>query len=265
MIKKIYIQLLSITIINILLFSCVKQTDIFQVNQDDSIQNSQKPDEQILDIVKYLALGDSYTIGQGVSEEERWPNQLSSKLIVNNYAVLYTDIVAQTGWTTNDLINAVNNYDLQEYNLVSLLIGVNNQYQNLDFDEFQIEFDSLLNMSINIAGNYKRLFVVSIPDYGVTPFGEPNSEQIAEEIDMYNNYICNTCSERNIPFINITEISRLLGSSDGALAYDNLHPSGSQYAAWVEEILPVVLEILENSNINSEVLYNNVDELSRVN
>ena len=131
-----------------------------------------------------------------------------------------------------------------DYNLISLLIGVNNQFWGEPFDLFQSEFDSLLNITIDLVGK-ERLFIVSIPDYGVTPFGSNNSENIAEDIDMYNNYIEERCSSEGLAFIDITEISRQLGDSEGALASDNLHPSGSQYAKWVEELFPIVLNLIE--------------------
>ncbi len=129
---------------------------------------------------------------------------------------------------------------------MSLLIGVNNQFQNEAFEVFEAEFDSLLNISIGLAGSKERVFVVSIPDYGVTPFGQAisNSANVPSEIDMYNNYIAEKCETENIPFINITEISRTLGDSEGALSEDKLHPSGSQYGEWVNEILPVVTDML---------------------
>lgn len=194
--------------------------------------------------ISYLALGDSYTIGQGVSEAERWPNQLGDELTELDYTIDAIDIIAQTGWTTSRLLQEMDNSTIGDYNLVSLLIGVNNQYQNKSFVVFQAEFNVLLDRSIEIAGDSTRVFVVSIPDYGVTPFGSSNSEQIGQELDMYNEYMATQCADKNIPFVNITEISRELGDSDGALASDNLHPSGSQYAAWVNEILPIVIDIL---------------------
>ena len=116
-----------------------------------------------------------------------------------------------------------------------------NQYQGQDFGIFQNEFDSLLDISIALANTAERVFVVSIPDYGVTPFGSSNSEIIGQQLDMYNAYMAEQCAALDIPFINITEISRELGASPGALAPDNLHPSGAQYSEWVGAILPVVL------------------------
>ena len=193
--------------------------------------------------VKYLALGDSYTIGQGVEENERWPNQLSTQLESNGIDVQKTQIIAQTGWKTSDLLNGIADSTLNDFDLISLLIGVNNQFWSQPFDVFQTEFDSLVNIAIEAVGK-ERIFIVSIPDYGVTPFGSSNSENIANDIDMYNGYISERCAEEGFPFINVTEISRQLGDSDGALAPDNLHPSGYQYSLWVNEMLPSVLDLI---------------------
>lgn len=193
--------------------------------------------------IQYLALGDSYTIGQGVDTLDRWPNQLSSKLEQDGYTIEKTDIIAQTGWKTSDLLNAIEDSSLENYNLMSLLIGVNNQFSGIPFEIYANEFDELINQMIDAVGS-NRIFVVSIPDYGVTPFGSNNSETIAQELDDYNEYARSRCQALNIPYINITEISRTLGASDGALASDNLHPSGIQYAEWVEEIAPAVIEII---------------------
>ena len=193
--------------------------------------------------VKYLALGDSYTIGQGVEENERWPNQLSAQLESNDIDVQKKQIIAQTGWKTSDLLNGIADSTLNDYDLISLLIGVNNQFWSQPFDIFQTEFDSLVNIAIEAVGK-DRIFIVSIPDYGVTPFGSSNSENIANDIDMYNGYISERCAEEGFPFINVTEISRQLGDSDGALAADNLHPSGYQYSLWVNEMLPSVLDLI---------------------
>jgi lysophospholipase L1-like esterase len=194
--------------------------------------------------IKYLALGDSYTIGQGIETIESWPMQLGVKLSENGFSVEKNKIIAQTGWETTDLLNALADSSLEDYNLVSLLIGVNNQFSNQPFETYTTEFDILLNQAIDLAGP-TRVFVVSIPDYGVTPFGSSNSENIALELDAYNAYAASKCDSLHIAYINITGISRQLGASDGALANDNLHPSSTQYGKWVEEILPTVLEILE--------------------
>ena len=193
--------------------------------------------------IQYLALGDSYTIGQSVDTSDRWPIQLDAKLKDEGFTVERTDIIAQTGWKTSDLLNAIEGTNLEDYNLISLSIGVNNQFSGIPFEVYTSEFDELLGRIIDAAGA-SRVFVVSIPDYGVTPFGSNNSETIAQELDEYNEYARLKCDNLNIPYINITEISRDLGASEGALAIDNLHPSGTQYALWVDEIVPKVKELI---------------------
>jgi len=229
---KIIVLFILIIFLNM---SCTNDKEI------EVIKNEEPPIEEIT----YLALGDSYTIGQGVSENLRWPNQLSDSLKTLQYNINTTDIIAKTGWTTRNLLDTIENTELGEYNLVSLLIGVNNQYQNQSFSVFESEFDILLDKSIEIAQSSSKVLVVSIPDYGVTPFGSSNSDKISDEIDMYNAYIATKCEEQNIPFIDITGISRTLGNSNGALATDKLHPSGSQYTQWLNEIIPVVRLLLE--------------------
>lgn len=183
-----------------------------------------------------------------MSESERWPVQLSQRIEQETTLSVEVEIIAETGWTTSNLLSAINSYDINtgDYNLVSLLIGVNNQYQGKPFSLYETEFDSLLQTAIDIAGPDGSVFVVSIPDYGVTPFGSSNSEKIAREIDQYNEYAKSVCNEAAIPFIDITSISRELGSSSGALASDNLHPSGYQYSLWTDRILPKVLGVIED-------------------
>lgn len=193
--------------------------------------------------INYLALGDSYTIGERVDESQRWPNQLRDQLEENGYKIEKPDIIAQNGWSTSDLLEAIPNTPAEEYNLVSLQIGVNNQFRNLSFSIFVNEFDALLEKSIAF-GAKGRVFVLSIPDYGVTPFGRNNREQIGLEIDAYNAYIRRRCRAYDVPFVDVTAISRQLGDGPGSLTSDFLHPSGSQYAQWVEAVLPTVIEIL---------------------
>lgn len=196
----------------------------------------------------YLALGDSYTIGQGVDEEARWPNQLKTQLLIKSIDLSPVDIIAQTGWTTEDLLMAIEAQKPEQHDLVSLLIGVNNQFQKKPFSQFESEFQVLLEKTIVLAGGNQRLFVVSIPDYGVTRFGSGNPGGIATEINAYNAYIQQQCIKRDILYIDITEISRSLGGNDGALAGDGLHPSGAQYLKWVEKILPEVIKLLQSDN-----------------
>ena len=197
-----------------------------------------------LENLQYLALGDSYTIGEGVAEELRWPNQLAEKLAGVNIEVTKVEIIAKTGWTTRDLLNGIEARSPGKHDLVSLLIGVNNQYQKKPFEQFENEFGILLDQAIELAGSKDKVFVVSIPDYGVTPFGSGDPEGIGKEIDRYNGHASETCESMDIAYIDITGISRELGASEGALASDRLHPSGAQYTRWTEAILPVVIDLL---------------------
>lgn len=197
------------------------------------------------DSISYLALGDSYTIGQGVSPSDRWPLQLREVLNDQERVITPVDIIARTGWTTRNLLTAIDQAKPEPHDLVSLLIGVNNQFQNRPFEEFKVEFDTLLDISISIAGTKDRVFVVSIPDYGVTPFGKSNQASIAAELDTYNAFMDQQCQQQGIPFINITDISRSLGNGPEALAPDDLHPSAEQYKAWVNRIRPVVEALLK--------------------
>ncbi len=243
--KKIAYKITLIAI-TLSIFSCVeKQEESVQIIEDVNTPEEIVEDLNTKEVINYLALGDSYTIGQGVEIYQRWPNQLVQKINTLNYEVNKFKIIAQTGWTTTSLLQKVENTEISGFNLVSLLIGVNNQYQKKSFEIFETEFNLLLNKSIEYAGNINRVFVVSIPDYGVTPFGQPNRETISKEINLYNEYIAIQCKEKGIPFINITDISRDLGDSEGALASDNLHPSGIQYTKWMDLILPTVIELLE--------------------
>ena len=241
---------LSILLLFILTLTVGCNDDEQNMNQNLISESSASPSDNLNSVQSYtyLALGDSYTIGQGVDEEARWPNQLKTQLKKKLIDLNTVDIIAQTGWTTNDLIRAINAQNPENYDLVSLLIGVNNQYQKKPFSQFEKEFDELLDIAIGLAGGKQSVFVVSIPDYSVTRFGSGNPGGIASEINGYNGYIRQQCLAREILLIDITEISRDLGSTDGALAGDGLHPSGQQYAKWVERILPEVNNLLKNKN-----------------
>ena len=192
----------------------------------------------------YLALGDSYTIGDSVTEDNRWPNQLVKSLEKKSIFINSPQIIAGKGWTTSDLKMCIDNTALYfPYDWVSLLIGVNNQYQGKSIEEFRVEFEQLLSQAVLFAGSKKnRVFVVSIPDWGKMPFAKDrNRERIALEIDNFNQVIYVICARDKIQFIDITHLSRIVGSKPEFIAADGLHPSGTQYAAWVNEILPFFL------------------------
>ncbi|MGA0987465.1 MAG: SGNH/GDSL hydrolase family protein [Flavobacteriaceae bacterium] len=187
----------------------------------------------------FLALGDSYTIGEGVDEPSRWPNQLVAELNKEKQQFEQPTILAKTGWTTDELLNALDTAALEStYDYVSLLIGVNNQYRNRTVTSFEPEFTALLSRAIAFANNNtKKVIVLSIPDWGVTPFAKDrDSEKIAEEIAAYNTAIEHICDEKGVTFFDITPISKRALNNPDYLADDQLHPSAQMYAEWVAEI-----------------------------
>ena len=188
---------------------------------------------------KFLALGDSYTIGESVSENERWPVQLAKKLREKGQSIGEPLIIATTGWRTDDLMNAVNKAHLKnEYDLVSLLIGVNNQYQGKSSEQYVIEFEDLLKTAIQLAkGKKENVFVVSIPDYGYTPFGKPKQAEISKALDRFNEINKRITEKAGIKYINITDISRQGIQQPELVADDGLHPSGKMYSLWVDRIV----------------------------
>ena len=198
--------------------------------------------------LSYLALGDSYTIGESVSEKERWPVQLASALASEGFTFDTVRIIAKTGWTTDELMQGIASQNPGEgYDVVSLLIGVNNQYRGRSVDEFKTQFTSLLDLAVEFAGGHKdHVFVVSIPDWGVTPFAaERDGEKIAIEIDLYNAAKKDICRQKGILYIPITDISREVQSDPGLVADDGLHPSGRMYGRWVNErIEPQIVQVL---------------------
>jgi lysophospholipase L1-like esterase len=193
---------------------------------------------------KFLALGDSYTIGESVPESERWPEQLANALREKGKKIEKPKIIAVTGWRTDQLKNAIIEADLKnEYGLVSLLIGVNNQYQKKSAESYRPEFQELLDMAVMLAGGKKEnVFVVSIPDYGYTPFGKPNQPTISRAIDEFNEVNRSTTGKKGIKYINITDLTREGLGRPEYVAGDGLHPSGKMYSRWVvERILPALI------------------------
>ena len=192
--------------------------------------------------VQLLALGDSYTIGQSVAESDRWPNQLAKGLQVGGLKVDRTQIIARTGWTTANLIGAIQTQKPDSnFNLVGLLIGVNNQYQGRTLAEYQTQFTQLLQTAIALAhGKKERVFVVSIPDYGYTPYGHADQAAISAELDQFNASNLRITQAAGIQYFDITPISRHGLEDPTLVANDGLHPSGKQYTQWVELMLPTV-------------------------
>ena len=197
--------------------------------------------------LRFLALGDSYTIGESVAENKRWPVQLVAALREQGVHIADPEIIARTGWTTAELNRGIKQAELQgSYDLVSLLIGVNNQYRGLSQAEYRDEFVDLLETAVSLAGGQaNRVFVVSIPDWGVTPFANrQNREQIGTAIDAFNTINRTETEKRGIFYIDITEISRKALADGALIADDGLHPSGKMYRLWVEEMQPGVCRLL---------------------
>lgn len=194
----------------------------------------------------FLALGDSYTIGESVDEKDRWSMQLID-LLKTEFNFTKHEIIAHTGWTTSELTEAIETKNLtDQFDIVSLLIGVNNQYRAQSLKNYRTEFKQLLNISTKFAKNdAKRVIVLSIPDWGKTPFAEgQNKEKIASEIDAFNNVTKEECNKASIVFIDITEITRK--NIDASMfASDGLHYTGKMHRLWANEALETGKKILK--------------------
>lgn len=198
---------------------------------------------------RYLALGDSYTIGESVSENERFPNQLVAKLRADKLfaprfkAIINPDIIARTGWTSGELMAGIAQAKPKgPYNLVTLLIGVNNQYRGYSSDGFRRELKLLIKKAIAYADKQpSHVIIVSIPDWGVTPFanGRNTGGKVSKEIDFFNKINKEEAALAGVGFIDITPISRKVSTDAALVAPDGLHPSGKMYGEWVDLILPL--------------------------
>jgi lysophospholipase L1-like esterase len=196
----------------------------------------------------FLSLGDSYTIGESVSDNERWSVQLAGLLRKNGVDIADPDIIARTGWTTAELQDAIKASNNQKtYSLVSLLIGVNNQYRGQSRDRYQTEFRELLQTAIKFAGGKAgHVVVLSIPDWGQSLFARGrNQKQIADEIDAFNVIAQQECKAAGISYVDITLLTRKAAGDDAQFAADGLHYSGKQMRQWAEASLPVVKDILK--------------------
>ncbi len=195
---------------------------------------------------RYLALGDSYTIGQSVDSVERYPAQTAALLLQLNIRFSPIQYIATTGWTTLNLIDAINTQQPHgPFDAVSLLIGVNDQYQTHDTTNYRSRFTNLLNTAVSLAGNLRsHVFVLSIPDYGVTPFGN-NEKEISEQIDEFNAINKQVTLSYGISYTDVTSISRNDAGDASMIAADGLHPSGKQYAQWAQALDSAMYEVLK--------------------
>jgi lysophospholipase L1-like esterase len=205
------------------------------------------PDARPTAEIRILSLGDSYTIGEGVGDKERWPVRLAALLRARGLRIGDPTIVARTGWTTDELSTGIDDaHPAGPFDVVTLLIGVNNQYRGRSVDEYREQFRALLARAIRFAGGSgAHVIVLSIPDWGVTPFAaDRNRETIANEIDAFNAANRDEALKSGAHYVDITPISRRAHQDPGLVAGDGLHPSGEMYARWVEVALPAALEIL---------------------
>jgi lysophospholipase L1-like esterase len=198
---------------------------------------------------RFLALGDSYTVGEGVDYRECWPIQLQKRAKSRKIFLEKPEIIAKTGWTTDELIEGIKLASPGgPYDCVSLLIGVNNQYRSKSTQEYKKEFKNLLVNAIAFAGNKpKHVFVLSIPDWGITPFGKASGRpNISEEIDQFNAINLQETQAAGANYIDITPISKKAAEDVSLLASDGLHPSAKMYEEWVKLFFPKFLNELIN-------------------
>ena len=215
----------------------------YSMNDESSAKEQNKA-------LTYLALGDSYTIGESVSQAESFPYQLVSELKTSGINIVEPKIIAKTGWTTNELQSAIKTENIsQSYDFVTLLIGVNNQYRGNSKTTYRKEFKELLETAINFAGkNKNRVFVVSIPDWGVTPFGKSSGKDVKNiglEIDAFNAIAKEETLAKGVSYTDITIGSRNAATDLTLVAADGLHPSGKMYAEWAKNVAPLVIQALK--------------------
>ncbi|MCX2476342.1 SGNH/GDSL hydrolase family protein [Pedobacter sp. MC2016-05] len=237
--------LLSVVLFSLLTSACSKQRNMPEIDQPNP--STIPPSGQSR---TYLALGDSYTIGESVKQSESFPFQLQSMLKNNGINVASPKIIATTGWTTSELQSAIVQAKLtQKFDIVTLLIGVNNQYRGNSIETYKKEFAELLQTAISFAnGDKTKVFVVSIPDWGVTPFGKnagKSPQVIASEIDSFNAINEQITISADISYTNITPASRKASSDLSLIANDGLHPSAKMYSEWANALNPKVSAVLK--------------------
>lgn len=216
---------------------------IYSCGSTDQNMTNNKPPRPLT----YLALGDSYTIGEKVDPSDRFPSIIVEKLRAEKISIEDPKIVAITGWTTDELSAAIDKENLDDtWDIVSLLIGVNNQYRGYPKEQYEREFNDLLNRAINFAGGYKtHVVVLSIPDYGYTPFGQTKDpEKISKELKEYNQYAQKLCTDKNILYLNITPFTEEGLSNPDYVAEDGLHPSGLMYRKWIDHYYSEIKKLI---------------------
>ena len=216
------------------------------INEDIIIGENQNLNTNSSDQTQFtlLALGDSYTIGEGVAEDQRWPNQFIQVAYENGVDFISSRIIAETGWKSNDLINAIesSNFD-KKYDYISLLIGVNNQFNSKPVNEFKNDLDKLLIKINNLKKKNGSVLIISIPDWGSSPFGLGfDRNEISNEINTFNNSLKSFANNNGLDYVDVTEISRRAINEPNLIAVDNLHPSGIMYLEWAKKIFQVWID-----------------------
>lgn len=199
----------------------------------------------------FLALGDSYTIGEGVAAEDRWPAQLALRLRAAGCPIADPRIVARTGWTADELLDAMGTESLTgKFDLVTVLAGVNDHYRGYGTDRYRRSFEALIGSALALAKLPAHLIVLSIPDWGVTPFAAGRDRPaIAREIDAFNEESRAIAAAHGARFLDIAPSSRQASNNSALLAADGLHPSAALYSMWVDQLVPLSLDVLDQHSL----------------
>ena len=217
---------------------------LISIDEDASVNQNLNSDNSNQTQFSLLALGDSYTIGEGVNEDQIWPNQFIKVAYENGVDFSSPRIIAETGWKSYDLINAIESSNFEKkYDYVSLLIGVNNQFNSRPVNEFENDLDKLLIKINNLKKKSGSVLIISIPDWGSSPYGVGfDRNEISNEINTFNNSLKNFANTNGLNYVDVTEISRRAINEPNLIAIDNLHPSGIMYLEWAKKIFQVWID-----------------------
>ena len=217
---------------------------LISIDEDASVNQNLNSDNSNQTQFSLLALGDSYTIGEGVNEDQIWPNQFIKVAYENGVDFSSPRIIAETGWKSYDLINAIESSNFEKkYDYVSLLIGVNNQFNSRPVNEFENDLDKLLIKINNLKKKSGSVLIISIPDWGSSPYGVGfDRNEISNEINTFNNSLKSFANINGLKYVDVTEISRRAIKEPNLIAIDNLHPSGIMYLEWAKKIFQVWID-----------------------